>query len=401
SFSKCSLNSISWHCTGQELGENEIEWLSLKVTEDIRKLLNEAGKYARRTRNDRVRLFHIQHAARTLCPDIFSRLLLRGKLLEDPVKVEPRTESTQSTPKPSPMDVDVECIYEPDNPGAIQIPSNSSLDSAWLRKKRAGWMRQERALLMPCKNLPLTKEQLDFYHMITKSILFGSVASRELALHALSTDPTLDVLLPKLSHFIADVVFINVAEQNTVTLFYLMRMVKALLLNKNLNLKKYLHVILPAVLSCLLTKQIIRFIGMADHWALREYSGSIATEIVRKYDSTENRLLPRVIGVYKQALLKKPLTTMYGAVIGLGKMGDDAVRACILPNLKYLSQRIQPHLRESKAFSSASLHSLASKFISHRLMKMCTPLLDCSPQDPPEVFTAAYGLLGPMLRSAV
>lgn len=98
--------------------------------------------------------------------------------------------------------------------------------------------------------------------------------------------------------------------------------------------------------------------------------------------------------------MKKPLTTMYGAVIGLGKMGNDAVRSCILPKLIYLSRRIEPHLSVSKAFSSVSMSTLASKFISHRLMKMCNPLLNSSPHDKPEVYSASFGLLGPMLRSA-
>ncbi|KAH8340825.1 hypothetical protein KR059_007549, partial [Drosophila kikkawai] len=400
SFSKSSLTSIALNGTGQDLGENEMQWLSLKITEDIKKLLNEAGKYARRTRDDRVRLSHIQHAARSLCPDVFSRLLLRGNVLEEPIKVMPRIEC-QSNAKPRPMQLYVKRIYEPQNPSAVRIPPNSPLNSAWLREKRASWMRQERAQLMPCKNFPLTKEQLHFYQMVTESCVGSSSMPRQVALHALSTDPTLEVLLPRLSVFIADAVAINVAEQNIIFLFYLMRMVKALLSNNSLNLSKYLHLILPAVLSCLLTKQIVFSVGMADHWSLREYSGSIATEIVRHYEVSDSNLLPRVVGVYKVALLKRPLTTMYGAVIGLGKMGNDAVRACILPKLKYLSLRIEPHLRDTKEFSSASLQTQASKFISHRLMKMCTPLLDCSPQDSPEVYSAAYGLLGPMLRSAV
>ncbi|XP_020812254.1 transcription initiation factor TFIID subunit 6-like isoform X2 [Drosophila serrata] len=490
SFSKWSLNSISLQSTGQELGENEIKCLSFEVTEDIKNLLNEAGKYSRRTR-------------------LFLEGILDWNVLEE--LEEPRTESPVSIPEVGPMDVEVTSPYEPDNPGAIEIPLNSSidsaglsetnnpgafeiafnssldsaylsepdnpgaievplnlsidsaclsepnntgaieiplnssldsaclsepnnsgaievplntsldstcpnkpdnpdgidiplkssLDSAYLRKKRSGWTSQELALLMPCKNLPVTKEQVYLYHKVTESMVLGSVATRELGLEALSTDPTFIVLLPNLSLFIADVVLINVAEENTVSLFFLMRMVNALLSNENLNLDNYLHLILPAVLSCLLTKQMIPSIGMADHWSLREFCGSIAADIVRSYDGSDNRLLLRVIDIYEQALLKQSLTTMYGAVIGLGKIGDEAVRTCILPKLKYISERIEPHLKESMAYSSASLHTLAAKFISHRLMKMCSPLLNYSPQDPPEAFAATYGFLGPMLRAAV
>lgn len=248
SFSKRTLTSISLHSTGQELGDNEVKWLSLKVTEEIKKLLNEAGKYARRTRDDRVRLSHIQHAGRTLCPDLLSRLVLRGKVLEEPEKAMAKLECSQSIPKFRPIQLRVDSIFDPEIPLAVQnhgnipIPPNMSLDSDWMRRRRASWMRQERAQLMRFKNFPLTKEQLEFYQMVTESCVGKSESKRVIALHALSTDPTVEVLLPRLCVFIGDAVTINVCDQNILFLFFLMRMIKALLSNSRLHLHRYVGI---------------------------------------------------------------------------------------------------------------------------------------------------------------
>lgn len=57
-----------------------------------------------------------------------------------------------------------------------------------------------------------------------------------------------------------------------------------------------LHLLLPAVLSCLLAKQVCASPNSEDHWALREYSGNIMAHIVRQFDAADNGILPRVIG---------------------------------------------------------------------------------------------------------
>jgi len=54
-----------------------------------------------------------------------------------------------------------------------------------------------------------------------------------------------------------------------------------------------LHLILPAVLTCQLTKLSP---DLEKQWALREYCGNIIAHILRHFDASENIILPRVIG---------------------------------------------------------------------------------------------------------
>ncbi|XP_016972253.1 transcription initiation factor TFIID subunit 6 [Drosophila rhopaloa] len=391
-FSRRSLAAISLHSTGRELGDGVSQWLSLNLKEDIKNLLNEAGKYMRRIRDHQVCLSHVQQAVRmddNLPTDVFFRLILREDFSR-PLAVKGRTAIGAPTSEPC----TVQLFSDLESQAEISLEPAPSLHS--------GWLKLEQVLLKDCKRYPLTKEQQSFYELITEACVGSSESRRQRALQTLSTDPSLEVLLPTLSEFIADSVVVNVTQQNLSLLLYLMRMVRALLGNSRLSLLQYLHQILPAVLSCLLTKQACPSPGLEDHWALREYSGNIMAQIVRHFDAADNSILPRVIGIYKSALCMQPLTTVFGAVIGLGKMGNHVVRSCILPQIAYLSGRIEPHLTVNGC-SSSSLDKLAAKYIRHRVVKICTKVLKNIPDaaDLPEQFAVAYGFLGPSLCESI
>ncbi|XP_017114595.1 transcription initiation factor TFIID subunit 6 [Drosophila elegans] len=390
-----SLAAISLESTGRELDDGVSRWLSLNLEEDIKNMLNEAGKFMRRNRNDRLCLSHIQQAVRmdeNLPKDLFFRLVLHEDCFRLPAGELNRTAGGVHITDPGPVHL-VSC--QESEPEFLLEPPAPSLQS--------GWLKLEQVLLKPVKRYPLTKEQQCFYELITEASVGSSELRRQRALQTLSTDPSVKVLLPTLSEFIADAVGINVTQQNVSLLLYLMRMVRALLGNSTVSLLQYLHLILPAVLSCLLTKQACPTAGSDDHWALREYSGNVMAQIVRHFEASDNSIMPRVIGTYKKALRMEPLTTVYGAVIGLGKLGNHAVRSCIVPQIEYLYGRIEPHLTASNGCSSSSVDKQAAKYIRHRVLKMCTSVLKRIHQAPdlPEQYTQAYGLLGPPLCYSV
>ena len=62
-------------------------------------------------------------------------------------------------------------------------------------------------------------------------------------------------MLPRLCTFIAEGVRVNVVQHNLAILIYLMRMVKSLLENQTLFLEKYLHELIPAVATCIVSRQ--------------------------------------------------------------------------------------------------------------------------------------------------
>ncbi|XP_017044084.1 transcription initiation factor TFIID subunit 6 [Drosophila ficusphila] len=389
-----SLSAISLQCTGQELGREVSKWLSLNLKEDLKYLLNDAGKLMRRVRDHRLCLSHIQQAIRmdeNLSINILYRLVPReDRLGQSAVKV-PILEGEAITCDPGLLE---RVTVQDSEPEISSWPASPSF---------TGWIKLEQVFLKSCKRYPLTKEQQSFYELVTEACVGTSESRRQRALQTLATDPSLEVLLPSLSKFIADAVSVNVTQQNLPLLLYVMRMVRAILGNRRLSFLPYLHMILPAVLSCLLTKHACSSAGSDDHWALREYSGNVMAQIVRHFDASDNSILPRVIGIYKKALKMQPLTTVFGAVIGLGKLGNHAVRACILPQIGFLSERIEPYLSVSNGCSSSSLDKLAAKYIRHRLVKMCTPVLKSihSTPDLPKEYADAYGFLGPQLCGAV
>ena len=63
-------------------------------------------------------------------------------------------------------------------------------------------------------------------------------------------------MLPRLCTFIAEGVRVNVVQHNLAILIYLMRMVKSLLENQTLYLEKYLHELIPAVGTCIVSRQV-------------------------------------------------------------------------------------------------------------------------------------------------
>ncbi|KAH8354612.1 hypothetical protein KR084_008470 [Drosophila pseudotakahashii] len=297
SLSPRSLAAISLHSTGQHLGDGVSHWLSLNLKEDISNLLTEAGKYMRRIREHRLCLSHLQQAARMdddLRLDIFFRLVVRGDCPRPLVEEEPGVVGGAPFADSVPVPLGFGQETKPENP-IKPAPCHS------------GWLKAEQVLLMPCKRYPLTKEQQSFYELITEACVGPSESRRQRALQTLSTDPSLEVLLPTLTEFISDAVVVNVAQQNVPLLMYLLRMVRAVLANPRLSLLPYLHLILPAVLSCLLTKQASSSPDQADHWALREYSGNIMAHIVRHFDAADNSILPRVIGQVQKIMLFLPL----------------------------------------------------------------------------------------------
>ena len=148
-------------------------------------------------------------------------------------------------------------------------------------------------------------------------------------------------MLPRLCTFIAEGVRVNVVQNNLAPLIYLMRMVKALLSNQTLYLEKYvssnsvslqlryifnhflhsfyqLHELVPAVTSCMVSKQLCLRPEVDNHWALRDFSSRLIAQICKNYHTTTNNCQTRVTRLFCRALAndKMPLASFYGALVG-------------------------------------------------------------------------------------
>ncbi|KAI9551201.1 hypothetical protein GHT06_009961 [Daphnia sinensis] len=125
----------------------------------------------------------------------------------------------------------------------------------------------------------LSVEQQLYYKETTEACVGSDEARRAEAFQSLASDPGLHQMLPRLCTFIAEGVRVNVVLNNLAPLIYLMRMVKALLSNQTLYLEKYLHELVPAVTSCMVSNQLCLRSEVDNYWALRDFSSRLIAQI--------------------------------------------------------------------------------------------------------------------------
>merc|ERR1719317_501058 len=67
-----------------------------------------------------------------------------------------------------------------------------------------------------------------------------------------------------------------------------MRMVKSLLENQTLYLEKYLHELIPAVGTCIVSRQLCTRPDHDNHWALRDFASRMMAAICKNFHSSTN-----------------------------------------------------------------------------------------------------------------
>ena len=195
----------------------------------------------------------------------------------------------------------------------------------------------------------VSAEKHDYYLKIIKACVDRST-SHELvqikteALRSLALDPSLKPILPYICNFIADGVAVNIIQLNFVLLVDLMKMVESLVSNQALDLEKYLHQLVPAVMSCMLSKQLcpLHSERQYNQWDLRKFASHIVAKICIKYNTDCSSLKTRIVQLCYQCMIKTttPLPTVYGAIYGLFYID----MAKIVPTVPLIADRIHPHL---------------------------------------------------------
>ena len=145
--------------------------------------------------------------------------------------------------------------------------------------------------------------------------------------------------------------------RNLPVLQNLMKLTNSLLASQYLHVEPYLHQLVPSVLTCLVGKTLCEDPATENHWELRDDAADLVRQVVEAYGAAYTTLQPRIAKTLVGALLdwSKPLTSHYGAVRGLGAMGDGARVALLFPNLSMYVPHLQaarddgPALRKSEA----------------------------------------------------
>ncbi|GIX83814.1 transcription initiation factor TFIID subunit 6 [Caerostris extrusa] len=248
----------------------------------------------------------------------------------------------------------------------------------------------------------LSVEQQLYYKEITEACVGSDESKRAEALQSLASDPGLYQMLPRLSQFISEGVKVNVVQNNLALLIYLMRMVKALLDNQTLFLEKYLHELIPAVISCIVSKQLCTRPDVDNHWALRDFASRLISQIAKNFNTTTSNVQTRVTRMFSRALAneKMPLASHYGAISALSELGPELVRTFVVSRVKGIGERVRAILEGPL---TSSTDKSAADHIKQIILRVLTPVLKTSNivGDSLEDYKNEFGYFGQMLHSVV
>ncbi|PIO39504.1 hypothetical protein AB205_0092300 [Aquarana catesbeiana] len=284
----------------------------------------------------------------------------------------------------------------------------------------------------------LSVEQQLYYKEITEACVGSCEAKRAEALQSIATDPGLYQMLPRFSTFISEGsgpeprllgslggsrgssphlitpsekrfpegvtlrVRVNVVQNNLALLIYLMRMVKALMDNTTLYLEKYLHELIPAVMTCIVSRQLCLRPDVDNHWALRDFAARLIAQICKNFSTTTNNIQSRITKTFTKSLVdeRTPWTTRYGSIAGLAELGPDVIKTLIVPRLLLEGERLRTVL-EGQVLSN--IDKIGADHVQSLMLKHTAPVLVKlrAPPDVPDAYRTDYGFLGPTLCSHV
>lgn len=255
--------------------------------------------------------------------------------------------------------------------------------------------------IKPLQAHGLSMEQQLYYREITEACIGLADSKRQEALSSLSSDPGLYQLLPQLCNYVVEGVKVNAAQRKLNVLKHLMKMAKALLDNPAVSLEKYLHEIIPVVMTCLINKQLCLRPEAEDHWGLRDQAAKVLAQICKKYSNTVNSIQTRVTRVLSQALQNNTqgLAVHYGAMAGLTELGQETIISLVLPQLKLEGELI----RLGQPVTSKAAEQVAASRLQSLLQRTCAPVLLSTrlTTDTQQMYQNDYGHLGIMLYNQV
>ncbi|KAI9506686.1 histone H4-like TAF Taf6, SAGA complex subunit [Coemansia spiralis] len=179
----------------------------------------------------------------------------------------------------------------------------------------------------------LSKELQLYYECIIESLQSSDPVVKSTALESISIDAGIHQLVTYFVQYVAVTVKNNL--HNLDALRTAMAVAKAIRRNPNLFAEPYMHQLIPSLLTCLVSKRLCEDYT-EDHWSLRDNAAEQIAEVCRQYGHSYHTLQSRIARTLLRAFLDptKPLTTHYGAIVGLTKLGVSMVKVLILPNIK-------------------------------------------------------------------
>jgi transcription initiation factor TFIID subunit 6 len=180
------------------------------------------------------------------------------------------------------------------------------------------------------------------------------------ALKAVATSQGLSPLLPYFVRYVVETVQLALSPLQESRLRTSLALVRSLCANETLAVELYLHQLLPALLTTLLSAQI-------SSLELRAEAAQVVGYVARRYGGLYDALVGRIAATLVKAI-KDPETapgTMYGALCGLRELGPHAVYSLMLGSQSEIRiAEVAPRLRDHAEVFYA-LRDCVSAYVRH------------------------------------
>ncbi|XP_064621498.1 TAF6-like RNA polymerase II p300/CBP-associated factor-associated factor 65 kDa subunit 6L [Lineus longissimus] len=188
----------------------------------------------------------------------------------------------------------------------------------------------------------ISEDLLVYYDNMTKAILSNEEELMKVALADLRTNAKIVPLLPYFVNFVS--YGVKKVSHDITQLTKLLHTIKALTSNTSLYLepKPYLNMLVQGVMYCVTEPLAASINPLNDHWRLRDYAARLLAQITRQWNSPLNQLLYKNTQELRDILNDgtRPLSSHYGAIVGLVALGHEAIERILFPHL----QIYVPHL---------------------------------------------------------
>lgn len=149
------------------------------------------------------------------------------------------------------------------------------------------------------------------------------------ALARVARDAGLQELVPFFIQYLAKQLHLHVGHPEHCRT--LIRLTRSLLINPHVHLELHLHQLLPAVMTHVVAKNLSTMLE-GNHWALRNEAAQTLRQACdlfgEKYASLKATVLKKLCEAIGD---DRPLTTIYGGLVGIALFGPKAVDAFVLP----------------------------------------------------------------------
>ncbi|KAJ2159673.1 histone H4-like TAF Taf6, SAGA complex subunit [Coemansia sp. RSA 552] len=228
------------------------------------------------------------------------------------------------------------------------VPAEDGEEEAAMAKKPVRVQRQDGVETIPLVKHVLSRELQLYYECITESLQSADPVVKSTALESISVDAGIHQLVTYFVQYVAVTVKNNLHCLGA--LETAMAVARAIRRNPNLFIEPYMHQLIPSLLTCLVSKRLCENYT-EDHWALRVGAAEQIAEICSQFGKSYHTLQARIARTLLRAFLDptKPLTSHYGAIVGLARLGANMVKVLVLPNVKAYMALLDAELQKDNA----------------------------------------------------